>query len=388
VEKGINMNKKLKCYVVIICLSLIGACVVTQEIRWTKTFEKEESNGGFSVLSIEDGFVIAGYMYSGENNRDFWLLKLDREGNEIWSRTYDNKDDIAWDVTKADEGYIIIGTSMTNEDSPSASVMIVKTGWRGEEEWSKTYSINSIYSEGKSIQSVEDGYVIVGNVKFLAGVTGNYENYVFLMKIDKTGEEQWSKTYRGEKEASVSHIVKSEEDYVLLGSTWVDNPSESDLWLQKVDKDGNILWSKKYNELTSNWGKSMLLTEDGFVIAGYTSDGRNSDFWLLKVDREGNKIWSRTYDNEYDIVSCITDTKNGFIIVGFTTHFPPTQMNVMIIKTDKNGKEKWRKIWGSDEKDEVAESICKADSGFMIAGIVVIEKEKADLLLINIEERY
>jgi len=60
------MNKKLKCYVVIICLSLIGACVVTQEIRWTKTFEKEESNGGFSVLSIEDGFVIAGYMYSGE----------------------------------------------------------------------------------------------------------------------------------------------------------------------------------------------------------------------------------------------------------------------------------------------------------------------------------
>ena len=375
------MNKRLKCYVVIICLSLIGACVGTQEIQWTKTFEKEESNGGFSVLSTEDGFVIAGYIHSIENISDFWLIKVDKGGNEIWSRAYDNDNDVALDLTKGDDGYIITGMSSTNDkESPIVNLMIVKTDWEGREEWSKIYSMDSTYAEGRSIQSVEDSYVIAGNVKSPI----DFQNYVFLMKIDKEGKEEWSKTYRGEKEASVSSIMKTGENYVLLGSTWSADPTECDLWLQKVDKNGEIQWSKTYGISKCNWGRSMLLMEDGFVIIGYTSYGTGGDFWLLKVDKEGNEIWSRTYDNDNDIVSGIVKVEDGFIIVGDTSSFPMGQKDVMIMKTDRDGKEEWRKIWGVGERDEVVHSICKADSGFMIVG-AVIEKEKADLLLINIE---
>lgn len=78
-----------------------------------------------------------------------------------------------------------------------------------------------------------------------------------------------------------------------------------------------------------DYAESIVPSADGgYVVAGSTAstngdvvgnDG-GADIWLVKLDVQGNLVWQKTYGgSKGDISFCINNTSdNGFVVVGYT----------------------------------------------------------------------
>ena len=61
-------------------------------ISWQKTYGGIAHDGGYDIHQTADGgYAVAGitYSYGVGGDKDFWVIKLDPQGNIIWDNTYD-----------------------------------------------------------------------------------------------------------------------------------------------------------------------------------------------------------------------------------------------------------------------------------------------------------
>jgi hypothetical protein len=80
----------------------------------------------------------------------------------------------------------------------------------------------------------------------------------------------------------------SDGGYIISGATKNASTGQNDIYLQKVDREGNKVWTQFFGTVDgSEWGSSVIETRNGdFIITGHTSSfGAGSyDIWLVRVD--------------------------------------------------------------------------------------------------------
>src|SRR5690606_28163022 len=108
---------------------------------------------------------------------------------------------------------------------------------------------------------------------------------------------EWSKNFGTSGNESHGNIVTTEDGgYMAFGIT---NQGNVDYWLMKLDVNGNKLWDKTYGSASPDLGKQILRTHDnGYLLIGYIYDQsppNYADIYIIKVDTNGNIVWSRTY---------------------------------------------------------------------------------------------
>jgi len=112
------MNK-IKYYVVIMCLPLIGACIGPEEIKHTKIFEEEGFNRGNSILPIKDGYILTGFTIENPQIGNIGyplIVKTDRGGNEKWQKVYgDKKHQISYSRCDDNGGSLVTGMTRTKD---------------------------------------------------------------------------------------------------------------------------------------------------------------------------------------------------------------------------------------------------------------------------------
>ena len=376
----------------ILALIVMSGCIQTRT-QWAVTFEEEENTTGYSIIPTEGGFVVAGSI-GPPDARDFWLVKVDGEGNKVWSHQFGNgtDDDRAYDVVEADGGYVVVGISQTPHDVRYSFLMVVKTTHNGEKEWSKMYQLGNKYTAGTSILPVEDGYIIAGTVGGKEITQRLFEPYAFLMKMDRKGEKQWLMTY-DRTMTSVTQIARFEGGYLMLGSISGDKPFEGAVWLQKVDEHGEPQWEKSYTRFGHDTGRCLTVMEDGLLIGAQSSN----DLWIIRTDLGGDILWSHVYDQSFDDITNVVQIQDQFIIVGntYAFHFRKGivlrdaedflsmfgQQDILIIRTDTDKREKWRVVRGCPEGDGVHDVCCVGDSIVMVG--YTEEKGKMNLFIMK-----
>jgi hypothetical protein len=121
-----------------------------------------------------------------------------------------------------------------------------------------------------------------------------------------------------------------------------------------LDSIGNITWTKKYGDANSQFllnfytSRSFYRKNDHFYYAGAVIDS-NSQIkgTLIKFDFYGNILWQKFYlDPNRDIApQRVTSSKDGgFLLTGFFNDPANNSSPLLLIKTDQNGNEQWRKI--------------------------------------------
>ena len=261
---------------------------------WTKTYKGDDFDNWQSIQQTNDGsYIIVGSTSSyGNGKTDMWLIKTDNNGNEIWNKTYGGKkSDIGYSVrVNPDEGYLITGITYSyNTGDESGDAWIIKTDGEGDEIWNVTFTSDSDETVN-SIQQTDDGDFIAAGYA-LTNSDGKYNYDIWVTRADVNGINKWTKTFGGaEEEKGYSIQPTSDGGYVITGHTYSYGAGNRDIWLIKIDSNGNKLWDRTYGGSKHDEGKSVQQTNDGgYIIVGNTESygNGNPDIWLLKVDSEG-----------------------------------------------------------------------------------------------------
>jgi len=315
----------------------------TGNLQWTRTIGGPESDEGYSLIQTYDGgYAIAGRTYSfGTGDYDVYVVKLDAHGNLQWTKTIggEKNDGGRSLIQTSDGGYAIAGYT-TSFGAGDCDVYVVKLDANGKLQWTKTIG-GPGYEIGFSlIQTSDGGYAIAGlTPSFGAGGLD-----VYVVKLNANGNLQWTKTIGGPAdEIGISLIQTSDGGYAIAGSTESFGAGGADVYVIKLDANGNLQWTKTIGGPASEIGNSLIQTSDGgYAIAGYTKSfgAGDWDFYVVKLDANGNLQWTKTIDakNKYYSKSSLIQTSDGgYAIAGHTESLGAGELDVYLVKLDRNG---------------------------------------------------
>jgi len=158
------------------------------------------------------------------------------------------------------------------------------------------------------------------------------------VKTDAEGERSWEKTFGKDGDERGNFVLENDGGYIILGVTESEGSGGRDLWLLKTDSEGEKVWEKALGGLGDDGGWSVLEEEGGLILAGYTeSQGRGEqDLWLLKVDTDGEKVWEKTFGGTgFDLGRAIVSTKDGgWAMTGWTESMGSGGEDLWLVKIE------------------------------------------------------
>ncbi len=341
---------------------------------WTRTYGGAESEYAYSVEQTTDGgYIFCGKThYYGQSDDSVYLVKTDANGDPLWTRTYGGYWYECGNSVQqtTDGGYIITGWTLSFGPGWS-DVYLVKTDASGDVLWTRAHGGEDGDEEGWSVrQTTDGGYIFVGNADSFGA--GGQDVYIF--KTDANGDSVWARTYGGSSNDFARCVQQTTDGgYIVVGTTLSFGAGSFDIYLLKIDANGDTLWTRTYGGEGFDHGKSVLqIADGGYIIAGSTSSfgAGLSDVYLLKVDANGNTLWTRTYGgSDRDYGSSVHQTVDGgYIITGNTLSFGAGNYDVYVLKTDSNGDTVWTRTYGGSERDYGQSIQQTADGGYIAAG--------------------
>jgi hypothetical protein len=304
---------------------------------WAKYYGGVSYDGAHCVLETEDhGFLVTGFAESyGAAGKNLYLIRTDPDGDTIWTKVYGgNLQDVGYALCPAHGGgFMVVGY----RDGPSGWVKgnfwLLKIDTNGDTLWTKVYG-GAGEDYGISIRSVPDGYIIAG-VNTYASAGGKD---LWLVKTDMDGDTLWTQVYGGALE-DVGYGVNTTADGGFIVTGYRDGSGSwtaGDLWLLKTDALGDTLWTRVYGAGGEDFGFDVFERDDGYIIGGQYGYGSTKDMWLVRTDTEGDTLWTRRYGGVYDeagLGMTVTDA-DEYVLVGYTGSFGAGNNDVYIIKLE------------------------------------------------------
>lgn len=157
-------------------------------------------------------------------------------------------------------------------------------------------------------------------------------------------------------------IPVNDTNYIVAGTTNTTGMNGTDLLLFKTNSVGDLVWWKNFGGDGIESGKSVVMTADssGYLVSGYKNDFTSTgyDIWLLKVDLNGDTLWTKTYGgNDWEVSYAINKLADStYIVAGETFSFGNGQRDVYVLRLDGNGDTLWTRTFGGSN-DDVAKYI-------------------------------
>ena len=122
---------------------------------------------------------------------------------------------------------------------------------------------------------------------------------------------------------------------------------------------------------------AIATSDGGFAITGYTNRNLNNDMFLMKLDHNGNQQWFKTYGGPKDDKgnALVQTADGGYLVTGSTNSFGKAIFNnssfldVYAVRTNPNGDTIWTRAYGyntpgyASEFDDYANAVCNDASG-------------------------
>ncbi len=326
---------------------------------WANAVAGPLDDGGFLLVGGTDSF--------GAGSSDIYAVRTDKDGTVLWSKTYGGSGfDWAEDViVLPDKGFLLVGGTYSF-GAGGSDMYVVRIDEDGNVKWSKTYG----GSDGDWAEDVialpDGGFLLVGGTYSFGG--GDRDMYV--VRVDKDGNVLWNKTYGGSRYEDANAVAGPLDDggFLLVGT------GLSDMYAVRIDKDGNVKWSKTYGGSDGDWAEDVIaLPDGGFLLVGETvSFGTgNWDMYAVRIDKDGNVEWSKTYGgSDYDAAGAVAGplADGGFLLTGITLSFGAGYWDMYAVRIDKDGNLVWSKTYGESDYDRAYDVIALPDGNFLLVG--------------------
>jgi len=237
------------------------------------------SSGFVDIIQFNNIFVNV-----GSKDKHFWILSIDNYLNKVGENSYkynNNGEDFFSIIYTNNGGFVAVGDSYYN--SKFCDGAIFKFNNR-HKEWVKILKNHNF----SSIIEAKNGYIVVGSTKDDNNFNGS------IIKIDKNGNKIWEKTFGGKKDDEFASIVKMKNGYIVSGWTWSKGNGKDDVWLIKIDENGNKIWEKTFGGKGIDFTWGLFKGKEGNLIipaTTYSYGAGNGDAWVIKISKELLKKW-------------------------------------------------------------------------------------------------
>ena len=363
------MEKKYSRIVSLMIMLFYNYSINAQNLEWAKSLGGTGIDHGRSVTLDLSGNVYTTGSFEGtvdfdpgvgtnnltsNGNGDVFVQKLDPSGNLLWAKSFGG--------TGADFGY---------------SISVDASG--------------NVFTAGNFQRSV-DFDPGAGTIN----LTSNGDNDVFVQKLDSSGNLLWAKSFGGTDidYGFSSTVDASGNAYTTgrfvgtvdfdpgVGTTNLTSNGSGDVFVQKLDPSGNLLWAKSFGGTADDHGYSISVDASGNPYAtgffegtvdfdpgagttNLTSNGFR-DVFIQKLDPSGNLLWAKSFggtDADYGFSIALDATGNAYTTgrfegtadfdpgVGTTFHASNGYRDVFIQKLDPSGNLLWAKSFGGGNAD-------------------------------------
>ncbi len=346
-----------------------------------------------------------------------FLAKLDGDGNHLWSKTFASASipPTGRAMTVDRYGNVFLVGDMTSPTdfgggtltpSGSADVFLVKLDSDGNHLWSKRFGDASLQLGWSVVADIGGNVIVVGEhagtIDFGgAPLTAPTQINGFVAKLDPDGNHVWSRTIGNAGPMNLRDITTDSSNNVILtgyffgsldlGAGPMVSAGQADAFVVKYDALGNLVWSKRFG---GTGGESSIgLATDGqgdiaFVgqhtapadFGGGTlpSEG-GGDVYVVKLDPAGNHLWSKSFGDAakqapLDIAS---DPAGCFMINGIyqgTVDFGGNPLvsagddDVFLVKLGIDGEHLWSHGFGDAERQVGHGVSSDADGNVVLTG--------------------
>ncbi len=371
------------------CLLSFLSNAQSPKFEWAKAMGGIATDIGYSV-AISGGNVYTTGMFrhtvdfnpdpidsfniSAQGLNDVFISKLDASGNFVWAKSIGGiKDDIGYSILVDESGNVYI------------------TGY------------------------------FTGRVDFNPGLdtfnlTSDGDNNIFILKLDNNGNFIWAKTIGGTNDyfSQVAMIIDASNNIYITGKfgNLVDfdpdtsiqynltSNGKSDIFILKLDIDGNFLWVKNLGGNLDDVSHSIALNNFGEIyITGYFQGNVDfnpdtliafnlnskaaGDMFILKLGNNGEFIWAKGFGGNLWTVpsSIVVDNSGNIYTTGKfwgTSDFNPAPelfqltsagaSDIFILKLNNSGNFLWAKNFGDTSYDDGRSSAVDPFGNIYITG--------------------
>jgi hypothetical protein len=276
---------------------------------WSLTYGGTAEDEFRSLTISQEGgteyIIVTGYTRSfGSGGEDAWILKINSsDGSTVmWQKTYGTSNDDRFQrvITSSYNGSIsYVFAGRTASPSTNSDLWVMITDENGNIQMSKKYYYPLFPSgvpgneQAWDIKETPDGAFVVAD--FAERYIGSGGRDMWILKIRKdNGEIIWQKAFGGQYDDEARSLLVEENGDIIIAGTansLVSSSSTYDIWILRLDKDGNLKWQKVFGLPSSNadLASSICLSDEGnFVVAGYTTtSGGGNDIFVMKITPDG-----------------------------------------------------------------------------------------------------
>ncbi|NOS85178.1 MAG: T9SS type A sorting domain-containing protein [Ignavibacteria bacterium] len=241
-----------------------------QSISWQWTYDGPYVvDYGYEILPAPNNeFYLAGYL---SNINDYaYVLKLNQFGDTIWSKTIlAGNNGRVYSATNSSDGGCVFAIEMSD------SSLLVKLDPDGNVIWSKGSNVSATIWEIKLVS--DGGFIACGNQSLVG----------YVAKYNSTGDMVWHRQYSGGSAKSFQSVLeKTGEGYILTGDIDLRPVVDSGkALLTKLDYTGNIITEKYFGADKLSIGIKITETGNDLLIGGNCFLNTNDNkIFILKIN--------------------------------------------------------------------------------------------------------
>jgi hypothetical protein len=288
---------------------------------------------------------------------DYWIVLVDTNGLKLWDRAFGGTADdfLQAACSTPDGGYLLGGYSHSGTDGTktapnrgNSDFWLVRTDATGGQLWDRTYGGTGYDSMHAMLRLEQGGYLLLGdsNSSTNGNKTAPYlgDSDYWLVAVDADGNKLWDKTYGGTGTDYAYAILALPDGGFLLGglsnsgingTKTAPNRGGFDYWIVRIDGNGNQLWDRSFGGANDDSLLNLTAMYDGgFLLGGISGSSTNGnktalfrggntywgDFWAVRIDALGNRIWDESYGGLGDdaMYAACSTSDGGTLLAGWS----------------------------------------------------------------------
>ncbi|MFN8251452.1 MAG: LamG-like jellyroll fold domain-containing protein [Ferruginibacter sp.] len=357
-------------------INTLGGCAVTGcKPAFQKKYGGNKADLVYGLVTNTDGSTVAaGYTSSfGSGGNDGYVQKTDKNGNLLWSRAIGGTgNDVFYNLNATpDGGLMALGISTSFGGSATGVAWIVKLDANGNLLWSRKYD------DGNPNGSIAGDYTATADGGFAITATNRYAGGVAnaaVIKADAIGNVQWAKSFDSGNSDECWGITEDADSLVVLATQYGQAFSVYDAVLMKLNRStGAVNWCRSYEiDGKSNRPDRVFKTTTGYSFNSYqdvTFSMVSPEMVVMNTDINGIPVAARKISDltNPDLSGAHAATSDGGMIIA-QNEPKITNGDIHLIKLSSTGTIQWSRRFGGTGLQAVGRVVQAADGGYVLSG--------------------